>query len=81
MAKGRVESKAMEPPTDLPKGHKLYQLRDEYLGGIKPEYPAGVDMSQLPEAVNILAEEDRAESDRAGLVSFLTKGTSKVLIQ
>jgi hypothetical protein len=35
---------------ELPKAHKLYQLRDEYLDGAKPEYPAGVDMSQYPEA-------------------------------
>jgi hypothetical protein len=50
MAKGRVESKLMKPPGDVPKGHKLYKLQDEYLGSIKPEYPAGVDMSQYPEA-------------------------------
>jgi len=34
----------------LPSGHKLYTLRDEYLAGVKPEYPKGVDMSLYPEA-------------------------------
>ena len=50
MANPRVESQMMKPPMKMPEGHKLYALREEYLAGVKPEYPKGVDMGQYPEA-------------------------------